>query len=81
MPVFIHGKFDFDGIYDVVDESVGIYDVKGSSWATPVMKVYYTSGCCEIVECWKYGEKQVDKLITKFKKLFASLKGTGDKKR
>lgn len=80
VPVFIHDTFDFDGIYDVVNESSGIYNVKGSSWATPVMTVYYTSGNCEIVECWKYGEKQVDKLIAKFKKLFASLKGRGDEK-
>lgn len=72
VPVFIRGKFDFDGI---VDESSGIYNVKGSSWATPVMTVYYTSGHYQIVECWIYGEKQVDKLIAKFKKIVCVFEG------
>lgn len=80
VPVFIHGKFKFDGIYDVVDESSGICNVKGSSWATPVMTVYYTSGRCDIVECWTHGEKTADKFIAKFKKLFAAIKGKGDKR-
>lgn len=80
VPVFIHDTFDFNAIYDVVDESLGLYNVKGSSWATPVMTVYYTSGHCEIVECWKRGEKTANKFIAKFKKLFSAIKGRGGKR-